>query len=804
MVLKSAAHNYWGRAKTMTDVRYDPLQKKLAAEPIGATGTTEPNTTHEPTFPVIGIGASAGGLQALNSFFDAIAIDSGIAFVVVQHLDPTHGSFLVELLQKRTSISIHEVKEGMAIEINNVYVIPPGEYLSIKDSLFKLTPPIDGCKIFLPYDNFLRSLAANFGDNCGCVILSGSGTDGTLGAKAIKQQGGLVVVQNPEEATFDNMPRSALATGLVDAALPAKLIPSLITTYFQQKVSIITTYFQQISGYSTIHSEEQNQGLTECLNEAIDILKVATGKDFSHYKPATLLRRLERRMAICNIAVPSEYLLLLSTSDTEPRALISDLLINVTSFFRDAKLFDKLNNSVITKIIEDTSEDDPIRIWVAGCSSGEEVYSIIIMFYEMASKLSKQITLQIFATDIDHEAIATARNGYYHKLIEADVSCERLDRFFTKKGEGYQINTSVRKPVTFAVHNILSDPPYSRLDLLVCRNLLIYIQQDAQERLYSMFQYCLKDFGYIFLGSSESLGSSSIHYQAISQNARIYRLINRKPDNRFSLASVSSVISEGLSRKQARSITTAKPIGIEDLAHSAIFKKYAPAAIAINKRREAVFFEGPVDKYLRLAEGNIRFNVPTMARDNLGHAIRSVIQQVEEVRAGATITADLFGPADMISTVTIECLPLHNITEDLLLLTFVEGPPHSSITTESFEPGKHSEHEQTAHELKALRIEYQTAICDRDNDRELIGALQQEYLSMREEFQSTGEELETSREELQSTNEELITLNNHLTQSLDAQRVISDDLQNILNASEASTIILDNKMNVKLFYAAII
>ena len=772
----------------MTTLQSAPVSKSVADEEIGLIATSDQNDAHETAFPVIGIGASAGGLQALNAFFDATTNDSGIAFAVVQHLDPTHESFMVELLQKRTPMSIHQVIDGMKVEKNNIYLIPPGEYLTIKDNHFTLTLPKEGSKVFLPFDNFLRSLAVSLTDNCGCVILSGSGTDGTLGAKAVKQHGGLVIVQNPEEATFDNMPRSALATGLVDAALPAKLIPSLLNTYFQQKNST-----------NPMHYNEPDSNLGECLNEAIDILKDTTGNDFIHYKSATLLRRLERRMAICNIDTPAEYLSLLRTCDTEPRALVSDLLINVTSFFRDANLFDQLNNSVITKLIEDANNEDPIRIWVAGCSSGEEVYSLIIMFHETASKLCKRLSLQIFATDIDHEAISTARNGYYGKLIEADVSHERLDKFFTKKGDGYLINSSIRQPVTFAVHNILSDPPYSRLNLLVCRNLLIYIQQDAQESLYGMFQYALKDFGYIFLGSSESLGSSACQYEAISPNARIFRLINRKANNGFTLPSIGSVISDGLLRKQARSIVSAKPIGIEDLAHSAIFKKYAPAAIAINKRREAVFFDGPVDKFLKLAEGNIRFNVPTMARENLSHAIRSVIQQVETARACATITADLVGPSDTISTVTIECLPLLNTTEDLLLLTFVEGPAHSTATTECVEPSKTTELEQTSRELKALRIEYQTAISDRDNDREIIGALQEEYLSMREEFQSTSEELETSREELQSTNEELTTLNNHLRQTLDAQRAISDDLHNILNASEASTIILDSMLNVKLF-----
>jgi two-component system, chemotaxis family, CheB/CheR fusion protein len=754
---------------------------------LGPT-SSDPKYGSEPVFPVIGIGASAGGLQALNAFFEAATIDSGLAYTVVQHLDPTHESFMVDLLRKRTLISINLITNGMKIEPNNIYLIPPGKYLTIENRRFRLTNPEAGVHILLPFDTFLRSLAENWGEICGCVVLSGSGTDGTIGAKAIKQQGGLVVVQTPEEATFDNMPRSAIATGFVDAVLPAKLMPALISAYFKQKDTSFHPQYVEI-----------DPAINATLEDIIIVLREKTGHDFHLYKTATLMRRLERRMVLNSIESPAAYLKMLRSKNDEAPALVSDLLINVTSFFRDSNYFDLLSENVISVLIEGAREEKPIRIWVAGCSSGEEVYSLVILFLEEASKTDRRVTLQIFATDIDPDALASARIGYYPKTIEADVSPERLERYFTKKGDGYQVNASLRQPITFAKHNILSDPPYSRLNLIVCRNVLIYIKSDAHKILFTLFQFSLVDHGYLFLGSSESLGSAAEQFDNISPNARIFRLTNRKINNFINLPSMGKALTDGLDHKYEHKLLPTKPIGIEELAHRAIFKKYAPAAIVVNSRRDAVFFDGPIDRYLKLAEGNLRFNVPTMAREGLGHAIRSVIQKVEGEHSAASISASVIGPNDEPTIVEIECLPLLNQSEDLVLLIFRDRPACDQHEDGPFEPSQQPALERITHEFEALRRDHEATIAKRDNELEIIAALQEEFLSMREEYQSTSEELETSKEELQSTNEELTTLNNHLKLSLDEQRVVSDDLQNILVASETATIILDGGLRLKLF-----
>ena len=742
----------------------------------------------EPTFPVIGIGASAGGLEALNAFFEAATTDSGFAYVVVQHLDPTHESFMVDLLRKRTRIRVNLITDGMTIEPNQIYLIPPGFYLTINECRFCLIEPGDGSRIILPFDTFLRSLAARWSDCCGCVVLSGSGSDGTLGARAVKQQGGLVVAQTPEEATFDNMPRSVIATGMVDAVMPTKLIPALIATYFRQK----TTWTRR-------PSEIMDPALTATLGDIITILRDKTGHDFRLYKTATLLRRLDRRMALNNIDGPAAYLTLLQTKEEEPLALVADLLINVTSFFRDTPSFDWLGERVISNMIENAAENETIRLWIAGCSSGEEVYSLAILFHEQMAKRGKMVPLQVFATDIDPEALATARLGWYPKTIQTDVSQERLLRFFHKKDDGYAIIPSIRQMVTFAVHNLLLDPPYSRLHLIVCRNLLIYIKPEVQDRVFALFQFALADHGILFLGASESLGAAADQFETLSAPHRIFRLFDRKPTTVFSLPAVNRVVTDTIAGRTARRLLPAKPVGIEELAHRAIFKKYAPAAIVVNKRREAVFFDGPIDRYLKLAEGDPSFNVPTMARDNLGHVIRSAIQQVERESRGVSLSGTLLGPNDAQSTVTIECLPLLDQAEDLLLITFTDTSTPARPNTALLEADELTAIQHVGRELDSVRKELDITLAERDNDREVISTLQEEYLSMREEFQSTSEELETSKEELQSTNEELTTLNNHLKKALDCQRSIADDLQNVLSASETATIFLDEKLSIKFF-----
>ncbi|HMB93447.1 MAG TPA: chemotaxis protein CheB, partial [Rhodothermales bacterium] len=445
-------------------------------------------------FPVVGIGASAGGLRTFGDFFDALPANSGMAFVLVQHLDPNHESELAELLQNSTSMEVRQVEDGTEVEPNHVYVIPPGTSLTIEKATLRLTEPTKKRGHRAPIDLFFRSLADDQGENAVCIILSGTGSDGTLGLKAIKERGGVTMAQDPGEAEYDGMPRSAVATGLVDLVLPVRELAEKLAAY-QNTAS-------QIQLPDEV--EDLPDGESEALQRIFMQLRAKTGHDFSNYKRSTILRRIGRRLQVNQIEDLSTYLRQLRNNGSETEALFKDFLISVTNFFRDPDAFDVLENKVIPQLFEGKTEKDQIRVWVPGCATGEEAYSIAILLCEYAATLNESPNFHIFATDIDEDAIAYAREGIYPENIAADVSPERLERFFSEHREGYQVKKQVREMVLFAVHNLIKDPPFSKLDLISCRNLLIYFNREVQKEVFALFHYALLPERFMMLGSSES------------------------------------------------------------------------------------------------------------------------------------------------------------------------------------------------------------------------------------------------------------------------------------------------------------
>jgi two-component system CheB/CheR fusion protein len=469
-------------------------------------------------FPIVGIGASAGGLDACRKLVGALPADNGMAFILVQHLDPSHESMMVDLLAGHTSMTVRQATDGMPLERDHLYVIPPGTYLSVGNGTLRLSQPQARHGARLPYDFLLHSLAEMCGPRAVCVILSGTGADGSLGLKAVKEKHGLVIAQDPDEAAYDGMPRNAIMTGAVDFVLPVAKIPDALVKYDRR----LTIARKQ----NNLRHHDAPEGW---LAGIVDLLRSKTTHDFRFYKPGTLRRRIEQRMAM--VAIKSDetdrYLEMLRSDISEIDLLAKDLLINVTSFFRDPKVFDFLAEKIIPGLVRYHTPDHPLRVWIAGCSTGEETYSLAMLFREQITAAKRNVKLQVFASDVDPDAVARAREGLYPETIEADVSPARLARFFSKEDHKYRVLPELRTSVVFTVQDVLADPPFSRLDLVSCRNLLIYLRPEAQAKVIALFHFALREGGLLLLGSSETLGNADGRFEIISKQERLYRHIGR-------------------------------------------------------------------------------------------------------------------------------------------------------------------------------------------------------------------------------------------------------------------------------------
>ncbi len=737
--------------------------------------------------PVVGLGASAGGLQAYSAFFDATPFDTGAAFVLVHHVDPDHKSLMADLLAKHTAMPVVLATDQSRVEADHVYVIPPNKYLEIKGGVLLLSEPTDRRGTRLPIDRFLRSLASDLGPNAIAVILSGTGSDGSAAIRAVKEQGGIVLAQEPAEAMHDGMPRSAIASGAIDHVIEIAKMPDIIANYIRNP-------FVQ-NGDAKKHLGENAKG---SLDQILAVLKAHSPINFDLYKDGTLLRRIERRMALRHVENSGDYVALLQDSAQEAQSLCADLLISVTSFFRDPEAFDHLEKTILEGLVKSHDAGHPVRIWVPGCATGEEAYTLAMLVIEKISTLRKDVKLQIFASDVDERALTVARNGVYPDSIAEDVSAARLERFFLKEDHSYRVTPELRDAVVFANQNVLSDAPFSKIDLISCRNLMIYLTADAQERVIRMFHFALNEGGVLFLGMSETTGNHDGLFQPLSKKYRVFKRIGNVRGRAFEFpVAQRSFASAGVISEP--SYVRAPANKLAELSQSLLVKYYGPAAVMINAQSEALYLMGPTDKYLRVPSGETSRDVLAMARQGLRARLNSVIRSARQGAEEAKETAVISREAGEVG-VTIQVHPVTLDETQLFLVTFTDQPTTPAVAALDSQIG--DAYRQLEQELETTRADLRNTISDYERSTEELKAVNEEAMSMNEEFQSTNEELETSKEELQSLNEELTTLNTQLQQKIDDERRVSDDLNNLLSSSGIATLFLDNEFKIKRFTPA--
>jgi two-component system, chemotaxis family, CheB/CheR fusion protein len=760
-----------------------------------AKAVAEPATPHAARgFPVVALGASAGGLVAVRGLLDAMPGNTGMAFVVIQHTAPTHDSLLVDLLASHTLMPVRQAKHGMTVEPNHVYVNPPGAYLSIERLGLSLSSLPEGGNIRLPIDHFLQSLAVDRQQRAICVILSGTGTgtDGSLGLQSVKQQGGLVIAQDPTEASYDGMPRSAIATGAVDLVLALKEIPKNVIAYARRRHAV-----------TSAPAGRPVQILGAAVAAIVDAVKYRTGHDFTQYKQGTLLRRIERRMGMNRIGDPEKYLASVRQDPAEAEQLAKDLLVSVTGFFRNPDAYNLLAQHLSANLIGQHRGDRPIRAWVAGCSTGEEAYSIAMLLIEFADAAQRRIGIQIFATDIDQDALLTGRAGLYPASIAATVSPERLSRFFIRQDHNYRVTTDLRECVVFAAHDLLSDPPFSRMDLVACRNVLIYLQPEVQQHVLSVFRYALNDDGTLFLGAAESLGAAATLFEPNIKQGQIYRPTRQTRPAPVRLPALPSSNPPSPTAAQA---PAGPPRGNpEEIANRAMVEAYAPASVLINQRGEALYFHGAVDRYLAVSSGKASLDLAGMARSGLSAKLRLVVRLAVKRRDRQVLKGVPMRRGRRPVLVTIDVHPVPADTEDLFLVSFVD---ETQAIVEHSGRAKPTAAESSViarleQDLNTTREELQATILDLENSNEELRSSNEQAMSLNEELQASNEELEAAKEELQSMNEELSTLNTQLQENLQRQRIIGDDLRNVLSSSDTATLFLDAGLRIRFFTPAI-
>lgn len=757
--------------------------------PIKPEALGKPEPAAHDAFPVVGIGASAGGLEACRKLLDGLPVRTGMAFILVQHLEPDHDSLMVELLASHTRLKVLEAGDGMLVAPEHLYVIPPGAYLAVERGALRLSPPGARHGARLPFDFLLRSMVRSLGARAIAVILSGTGSDGSLALAEASGRPGLVIAQDPAEAGFSGMPQNAIATDAVDLVLPVSRIGEALVARGGRP-----------GGSPAGAPAMRPEASAEALDAIIALLRGRTSHDFRPYKPGTLRRRIERRMALG--AAPGgtieDYLARLERDPDEAEALASDLLINVTRFFRDPPVFETLAETVIPDLVRGRTGDAPIRIWVAGCSSGEETYSLAMLFLEAIAAAKRPIKLQVFASDADPDAVATAREGLYPPGVAADMSAERLARFFTPEEHGLRVTSELRACVVFTVQDVLVDPPFARLDLVSCRNLLIYLEPDAQARVISLFHFALREGGVLVLGSSETVNAPPGRFEVISKSARIYRRIGRSRPGEVDFSSLSG--EPGRPRvRPAGAETPRGAVALAELCRRLVIEAFAPASVLINAANECLYSLGPTDTYLRLAPGHPSQDILAMARRGVRAALKTALG---EARAGQTraLVRDCSVTHEGRRLAFDVCAaPAPGDREGLILVSFVEAKGAERGAHGRGSAPEPARIEELRRELANAERERNDAIRDLERMSEEQKAVNEEALSMNEEFQAANEELVTSKEELQSLNEELTALNSQLQETLDRQRTTSDDMQNVLYSTDIATLFLDANLNIRFF-----
>lgn len=739
---------------------------------------------------IVGLGASAGGLVALEEFFQNMPSDTGMAFLVVQHLDPTQKALLPELLQRLTSMPVQEAQQNMVVRPNSVYVIPPNRELRVQSYTLKLAQPAEPRGLRLPINVLFSSLASALGESAIAVVLSGMGSDGTLGLQAIQATGGLTVVQDPNSAQFDPMPQSAIAAGYADIVAPAHALPERILAYVNR-----------------VPEPDQTPSFSappESIELVTRLLQRTTRHDFSLYKPSTLKRRIDRRMAIHGISELPAYVTYLEKNSQEVHLLFKELLIGVTSFFRDPDVWIYLAEHALPDLLNRKNTDPNLRAWVVGCSTGEEAYSLAMAFSEARSGCALEecdVSLKIFASDLSPEAIATARRGIYPLSINETVSDSRLARFFTRHDDHYQIHQNIRDMVLFAQHDVILDPPFTKVDLLVCRNLLIYFTPILQRQLLPLFHYSLRPNGLMMLGSSETVGRLTHLFAPLKPKLRLYRRQDFEAIRRSDFLVKSFPPLSNLSKE--RTVPSPKPLSqandnLQAAADQVLLQRYAPAAVVLNRDADIVYISGRTGKYLEPAAGKANWNIHAMAREGLRAPLFSALKQAI---AGTDPVAlhDLqvqTGAGILNVDVTVQAFAEPAALKDMTMVVFRETPA----------PRQHPRHKRplpadAGHEADIYQYQQEIERLKEDAraSRDELQSSNEELQSTNEELQSANEELTTSKEEMQSMNEELQTVNTELQTKLDDLALAQSDMQNVLNSIEIAIVFLDQDLNVRRY-----
>ncbi|WP_158932987.1 chemotaxis protein CheB [Acidisphaera sp. S103] len=741
--------------------------------------------------PVVGIGASAGGIEALSQFFDGMAGDSGLAFVVVLHLDPTRESQLSAILSHHTSMPVVEIEDGLEVTPNHVYVIAPNHDLTLDGNVLRLTEPEQPRGHRHPVDVLFKSLAEQRAERTAAVILSGTGTNGTQGLKEIKAGGGLILVQDPATARFDGMPRSAIGAGLADHVLAPADMPATLLQYFQHG------YVAAPDGLAVVRGDKQPR-----LERLFGLLRAHSGFDFHIYKSATLLRRINRRMSLMGVGNLEDYIDRLRPDLGEVKALVRDLLISVTSFFRDADAWRTLDDIVISQMVADRETGASIRVWVPGCSTGEEAYSVAMLLQERAEAAHKQFDLKIFASDIQDDNLNAARAGVYPGSSVESLPTERIMRFFERLDGSYQVRKSLRDLVVFARQNLFHDPPFSRMDLITCRNMLIYVEPEGQKRALTLFHFSLREGGRLFLGSAETIGRADDLFETLSKKWRIYR---RFGPTRHDIVDFPVLGGRATRSPQSGAGPMPEPsMRVSDAARRALLDRYAPASVLIDRRGRVLYFHGDTGDYLKQPNGEPTRDLLAMAREGLLSKLRVAINRVIADEQESRFIAQI-RQGDLLRSVAVTLSPLPTV------------PPASGMTLVTFEPvasespavlptAKSNAEDEVAsaleNELRSARAELQGSIEQLESVNEELKASNEEATSMNEELQSTNEELETSKEELQSFNEELHSVNSQLQHKINELDQTGNDLANLLSGTEIATVFQDTELRVKWFSPA--
>ncbi len=750
------------------------------AQPVGAE---EPPHLD---FPVVGIGASAGGLEAIMEFFAAMRPDSGMAFIVVQHLPPDRETMIPEILSKKTTMPVSQIDDGVAIQANHVYVIRPGRTLILREGRLHLGEPLGRPMHSRPVDDFFKSLAEEQRERAIAIIMSGMGSNGTAGAQAIKAVGGLCVAQDPESAQFPSMPRHLIDAGYADYILRPKDIPEVLLAYAGHPYAK--------------HRGDSLEKAPACelqhVREILAVLRTRTRHDFSGYKKGTIMRRIQRRMGLARLTKLADYARVLRQTPGEVSALADDLLIHVTGFFRDPDAWEALRERVIVPLIASRDPDSAIRAWVAACSSGEEAYTLAILLVEEAERANKPLDIKVFATDTADRMLHNARHGIYPGGIEAEITPDRLERFFQRDDAVYRVRPDLRERVVFAPQNVLQDPPFSRLDIVSCRNLLIYLDPELQQRLLSLLHFGLREGGALFLGTSETSGGGDDLFEPIDKKARIFRRIGPTRHGRVDFP-LPRVVTQPREPDGPDVRPPVPKLSVAQLTNRALLEHHTPAAVTVDRDHRIFYYHGDTTPFLLQPAGEPSRDLMVVVRDSVRGGVRTAMHQAMSQNAPVTVEDGLIEVTpDHRTRVVITVSPINTKPENDFFVVSFQTREERTPTVETRTTDARDE---PTRDFRRVRDELQSTIEELQTSNEELKAAHEEVVSTNEELQSTNEELETSREEMQSLNEELATVNSQLQAKMEEYQAVSNDLASLLASTDLAVLFLDTRFRIRRY-----